>query len=92
MAQARYPAIRWKNEHKYKLERVFGEVYRDCMSPWSEKCNEFMDRYKAALRMIEDIRFTAGWVTLEIAEYKFWNAMSILKLMVENDLYEWREA
>lgn len=88
----RYPAVRWKAERKWELQDKYGEVYKDCMSPWSEKCNEFMNRYKAAIRLIEDVRFSAGWATLELAEYKFRNALSILKLMVENDLYEWREA
>lgn len=92
MAAIRYPALRWKSERKAELQQTFGEVYRDCQSPWSEKCNEFLTRYKAAVRLIEDVRFSAGWVTLELTEYRFRNVMSILKLMVEDDLYEWREA
>ncbi len=88
----RYPAVRWKAEHKWELQDKFGAVYEDCMSPWSVKCIEFMDRYKAAVRLIEEVRFNAGPIMLEVMEWKFRNALSILRLMVENDLYEWREA
>lgn len=91
MAQQRYPAIRWKAERKRMLERRFGETYRDCMSGWSAAAKDFLKRYQAVVRMLEDLPFTAGEFTLELTEWKFRNAMSVLAVIEENELYEWVE-
>ena len=91
MSQLRYPAIRWKAERKRMLKDRFGETYTDCLSGWSAAAKEFLKRYQAVERMVEDMRFTAGPITLELADYRFNNAMSVLRCIEENELYEWVE-
>ena len=89
--QLRYPAIRWKAEHKRMLENRFGDTYRDCLSGWSAAAKEFLRRYQAVERLIVDVPFTAGEFTLEVREWGFRNGMSVLRCIEENDLYEWVE-
>ena len=91
LSEPRYPSLRWKIDSLHSLERRFGETYCDCQKAWNTSCQRFMDKYKETERLIRDLPRTAGWMSRELAEYKFWVNMDLLKRIEENELYEWVE-
>ena len=89
--QLRYPAIRWKAERKRMLEKRFGDTYNDCLSGWSAAAKEFLRKYQAVERLIVDTPFTASEYVLELRDWRIRNAISVLRCIEENELYEWTE-
>ncbi len=89
LAEPRYPAVRWKNHSGRELEHRFKATYCECQKVWNSSCRRFMDKYKETERLIEDLPITAGWMTRELAEYRFLANMDLLRRIEENELYEW---